>query len=92
MKKRFLALSLALLMTLSLLTGCGGKTPAPETKTDQPGGADPVDTLKLTYATAEQANMAARLPIGLSNRLRPEAKGVLTSTMWASPSWAPIRT
>lgn len=59
MKKRFLALSLALLMTLSLLTGCGGKTPAPETKTDQPGGADPVDTLKLTYATAEQANMAA---------------------------------
>ena len=64
MKKRFLALSLALLMTLSLLTGCGGKTPAPsapapETKTDQPGGAGPADTLKLTYATAEQANMAA---------------------------------
>nr|WP_326184202.1 TRAP transporter substrate-binding protein [uncultured Oscillibacter sp.] len=63
MKKRFFALSLTLVMVLSSLAGCGG-----ESATD-PGTADtnepdqsattPVETLKLTYATAEQADMAA---------------------------------
>ena len=67
MKKRFLALSLSLLMSLSLLSGCGGGKEAtppaapadkPQTNTEQPGDTSP-ESLKLTYATAEQANMAA---------------------------------
>lgn len=64
MKKRSLALALTLVMTLSLLTGCGGeKKPAtsetPSNTNTEQSNNSPAETLKLTYATAEQANMAA---------------------------------
>mgnify|MGYP002516016446 CR=1 FL=1 len=68
MKKRFLALTLTLIMALSLLTACGGgggggggaaaPENTPSTDAGQTGGST-AEPLKLTYATAEQANMAA---------------------------------
>ncbi len=62
MKKRILALALSLLMMGSLLTGCGDSSGGNTVQSD--GGAEgekatAEQPLKLTYATAEQANMAA---------------------------------
>lgn len=56
MKMRNLALTLILAMSLSLLSGCGGSTPTQSETQPDNSTAEP---LKLTYATAEQANMAA---------------------------------
>ena len=62
MKKRIFALALSFAMAASLLSGCGtssGDTSAQPDEEKPTEGATADQPLKLTYATAEQANMAA---------------------------------